>query len=554
MNENKSETYVIIGGVAGGATAAARIRRLKEKAEIILLEKGPYVSFANCGLPYFIGGDIKRRSNLLLQTPEGFFSRYRVDVRVHTEAVGIDRVGKTVLVKTPQGESVVAYDKLILAQGGSPLIPPLPGVTLDHVFKLWTIPDMDRIHKFIEDKKPRRALVAGGGFIGLEMAEALKHRGLEVTLVELAPQVMILMDQEFGAMVKSTLEEGGVTVKTGVGLSEIKENSVILSDGSTVETDMVLLSIGVRPELTLAKGAGLEIGTSGGLLVNDYLQTSDPYIYAAGDMIELVNKISGRKVRIPLAGPANRQGRIVGSNVTGDKVPYRGALGTSVVKIFDHTAAGTGLSEKAAREAGFDVGVAYTFKDNHVSYYPGGTMISFKLVYDMKTSRILGAMAFGKADVEKRIDVVATALHGKFSLEDLSELDLAYAPPYNGANDPINMASFVGMNHVSGYSPNLTPAQALTEVQTGRALILDVRTMGEQGKAPVAGVVHIPADEVRDRLEEIPRDKPLVILSKDGFLGHTTLQTLKAEGWKDVKNITGGYYAAKWTSGWDFQV
>lgn len=552
MNNSKPKTIVIVGGVAGGATAAARIRRLDEKANIILLEKGPYVSFANCGLPYFIGGDIKRRSNLLLQTPEGFFSRYRVDVRVNSEAVEIRREAKTVVVRTPAGDEELAYDKLILAQGGSPLIPPLPGVTQDHVFKLWTIPDMDRIHKFIDTTKPARAVVAGGGFIGIEMAEALRHRGLEVTLVELAPQVLILMDQEFGAMAQEALEAGGVKVLTGVGLAEIKEKAVVLSDGTSVDTDMVLLSIGVRPELTLAKAAGLEIGASGGLLVNEHLRTSDPHIYAAGDMIEVVNKISGRKVRIPLAGPANRQGRIAGTNVLGGSKVYRGGLGTSVVKVFDFTAANTGLSEKAAREAGFDVGVSYTFKDNHVTYFPGGSQVAFKLVYDKKTSRVLGAQAFGLQDIEKRIDIIATALHGKFTLEDLTEIDFAYAPPYNSANDAVNMAAFVGENNVSGYSPLKTPAETLADIQAGKGIILDVRTMGEQAKGPLVDALHIPADEVRDRLEEIPRDKPLYLLSKDGFLGHTVLQILKAEGWKDLWNMAGGYYAAKYVKGWNF--
>ncbi|MFA6540600.1 MAG: FAD-dependent oxidoreductase, partial [Bacteroidota bacterium] len=301
MSKSEPKKIVIVGGVAGGATAAARVRRLDETAEITLLEKGPYVSFANCGLPYFISKDIQRRSNLLLQTPEGFFSRYRVNVRTNTEAVEIQKDKKSVIVRTPVGDETIVYDKLILAQGGSPVVPPLHGVTSDHVFKLWTIPDMDRIHKYIEEKRPEKAVVAGGGFIGLEMAEALHARGIQVTLVELAPQVMIQMDPEFGAMIKSTLEEKGIVVKTGVGLSEIQQETVKVTDGSSIEADMVLLSIGVRPELTLAKAAGLEIGASGGLIVDEHLRTSDPNIYAAGDMVEIVNKIHGKKVRIPLA-------------------------------------------------------------------------------------------------------------------------------------------------------------------------------------------------------------------------------------------------------------
>jgi NADPH-dependent 2,4-dienoyl-CoA reductase/sulfur reductase-like enzyme/rhodanese-related sulfurtransferase len=551
-NINKSKKIVIIGGVAGGATAAARIRRLDERAEIIVLEKGPYVSFANCGLPYFIGRDIQRRSNLLLQTPEGFYSRYRVTVRTKTEATAIDRKKKSVLVTTPAGEEEISYDRLILAQGGAPIMPNIPGVSSEHVFKLWTIPDMDRIHKFIDEKKPPTAVVAGGGFIGLEMAEALHARGIKVTLVELAPQLMIKMDPEFGAMVRAGLEEKGVSVRTGAGLAGIQEGTVTLSDGAMIDASMVLLSIGVRPELTLAKNAGLEIGASGGLVVDEMMRTSDPDIFAAGDMVEVLHKVHGMKVRIPLAGPANRQGRIAGTNVLGGSMKYHGALGTAVVKLFDKTAASTGLCEKTVKEMGISYGTAYVFKDNHVTYYPGGKPLALKIVYDKKTGRLLGGQAYGEAGVEKRIDVLATALHAKMTLEDLSELDLAYAPPYNSANDPVNMASFIGLNNISGYSPLKTPPEVRSELAKTPGIILDVRTVGEQSKAPLEGVLHIPADELRDRLEEIPKGQPIYILSKDGFLGHTTLQILKAEGWQEIYNIAGGYSAARWFSGWNF--
>ncbi len=547
-----SKKILIIGGVAGGATAAARARRLDESAEITILEKGPYVSFANCGLPYFISRDISRRSNLLLQTPEGFFSRYRVQVRTNTEAVEIQRDKKLVIARTPAGDEAVPYDKLILAQGGSPVVPPLPGINQEHVFTLWTIPHMDRIHKFIEEKKPARAVIAGGGFIGLEMAEALTARGIAVTVVELAPQVMITMDPEFGAMIRAGLEERGIVVRTGVGISGITPESVTLGDGSSIDADLVLLSIGVRPRLELARAASLAIGQSGGLEVDQNLRTSDPDIFAAGDMVEVIHKVHGKKVRIPLAGPANRQGRIAATNALGGTMVYHGALGSSVVKLFGETAASTGLTEKAAREAGFDVGVAYVFKDNHVTYYPGSKPLALKLIYDVKTAKLLGGQAYGEAGVEKRIDVLATALHGKMTLEDLAELDLAYAPPYNGANDPVNLASFVGLNHISNFSPLKTPGEVLREQPGTNGIILDVRTVGEEAKAPLEGVLHIPADEVRDRLDEIPADRVIYILSKDGFLGHTTLQILKAEGRNQVYNIAGGYSAARWLEGWHF--
>ncbi len=550
MSEMKKNNILIIGGVAGGATAAARIRRLDESAVITVLEKGPFVSFANCGLPYFISGDIKRRSSLLLQTPEGFFSRYRVNVRVNTEAIEIDRARHLVHVRTPNGEESVAYDKLILAQGGAPIIPKFSGVDKAHVFKLWTIPDMNRIHKFIQEKKPAAAVVAGGGFIGLEMAEALHARGIKVTIAELAPQLMIKMDPEFGAMIKAGMEEQGVTVKTGAGLAEINDSSVTLSDGSTVDADMVLLSIGVRPQLTLAKNAGLEIGESGGLVVDDMMRTSDPDIFAAGDMIEVTHKILGKKLRIPLAGPANRQGRIAGTNVLGGTMKYRGALGTSVVKIFGRTAASTGLCEKTLRDQAIPYDVAYVFKDDHASYYPGSKQLSLKIVYDPATGRLLGGQAYGEAGVEKRIDVLATALHGKMTLEDLSELDLAYAPPFNSANDPVNMASFIGLNNISGYSPLKHPAVVPEELSAKNGVLLDVRNFGEQSKAPVDGTLHIPADEIRDRLNEIPKERTVYILSKDGFLGHTVLQVLKAAGVREVYNIAGGYSAARWIPEW----
>jgi NADPH-dependent 2,4-dienoyl-CoA reductase/sulfur reductase-like enzyme/rhodanese-related sulfurtransferase len=457
-----------------------------------------------------------------------------------------------VRTKSPRGEEWIPYDKLILAQGGTPIVPPLQGIDKHHVFKLWTIPDMDRIHTFIDERKPKNAVVAGGGFIGLEMAEALHARGIQVTIIELAPQVMILMDPEFGAMIKSGLEENGITVKTNVGLSAITDGNVTLSDGSEIKADMVLLSVGVRPELALATSAGLEIGKSGGLVVDETMKTNDPNIYAAGDMVEIVNKVHGKKVRIPLAGPANRQGRIAGTNALGGKMKYHGALGTSVVKLFDRTAASTGLSEKIAREAGFEVGVSYVFKENHVTYYPGGKPLTLKIVYDTTNGTLLGGQAYGGAGVEKRIDVLATALHGKMTLEDLSELDLAYAPPFNSANDPVNMTSFIGLNHINGYSPLKTPSETLLELRSDNNIIIDVRTTGEQAKAPLANVLHIPADEIRDRLDEIPKTKVIHVLSKDGFLGHTSLQILKAEGWKEVYNIAGGYSAARWFDGWNF--
>jgi len=533
---------LIIGGVAGGATAAARARRLSESAEITLLERGPYVSFANCGLPYYLSGDIAKRSQLLLQTPEGFQGRYGVQVHLNTEALEIDRAGRRVLARGPEGDQWFSYDRLILAQGGNPILPPLPGASLPHTFKLWTVPDMDRIHSYLNEQAPKTAVVAGGGFIGLEMAEAFHARGLKVTVVELAPQIMVTMDKEFARQAKNHLVSRGLTVETGVGLKAVlgESKEVELSDGRRIPADIVLFSVGVRPELTLVKQAGLTLGESGGLLVDESLKTSDPNIWAAGDMVEVVQRVSGKRVRVPLAGPANRQGRIAATNALGGKLKYQGALGTAVVKLFDATAASTGLTEKVAHEAGFDVGVAIVHKDHHAGYYPGGKLLTLKLVYDKKTSRVLGAQGFGLEGVEKRIDVVATALLGKLTLDDLAELDLAYAPPYSSANDPLNLAAFVGQNDVSGFSPLVTADQAAARDPVS-SLILDVRNLGEYAGGHVPGSLNIPVDELRGRLDEVPRDKTILVHCKVGFRGHLALRILKENGYTSVFNITGGY-------------
>ncbi len=550
---------LIIGGVAGGATAAARARRLSESAEITLLERGPYVSYANCGLPYYISGDIQKRSKLILQTPEGFESRYRVKVLVDTEALEIDRNGKRVLARGPGGESWLDYDSLILTQGGNPVMPPIAGIDSPNVFKLWTVPDMDRIHEFIDTRKPATAVIAGGGFIGLEMAEAFTRRGISTSIVELLPRVMSTMDPEFGGLIKARLESHGVKVLTGVGLSSVHSDTaeVELSDGRRIQGGIVLVSVGVRPELTLAKKAGLALGTTGGLLVDEHLRTSDPAIWAAGDMNEIVHKVSGRKVRVPLAGPANRQGRIAASNSLGMSMKYTGALGSSVVKVFDSTAAGTGLTEGAAKDEGFEVGAAVVMRDHHASYYPGAKDLVLKLVYEKTSGRLLGAQAFGEEGVEKRIDAIAVALHGKMTLHDLAEIDLSYAPPYSSANDPINIAAFVGENDTSGYSPLVSAAelQRLLDLpETGkRPIILDVRNVGEYDKSHIKGALNIAVDDLRFRLDEVPRGKPIVVHCKSGFRSHLALRILKENGWSDIRNLTGGYTMVTALGGFDIE-
>jgi NADPH-dependent 2,4-dienoyl-CoA reductase/sulfur reductase-like enzyme/rhodanese-related sulfurtransferase len=539
---------LIVGGVAGGATAAARARRISETAEITVLERGPYVSYANCGLPYFVSRDIEKRSKLLLQTPEGFESRYGVKVLVETEALEIDRKGRRVRARGSGGESWMPYDSLILAQGGTPVMPVVPGGEAPHVFRMWTVPDMDRIHAHIESAKPATAVVVGGGFIGLEMAEAFVRRGIATTVVELLPRVMSTMDPEFGGLIAARLEAHGVRVVTGTGVKAVHAESreVELGDGTRVPAEVVLFSVGVRPELGLARQAGLAVGAAGGLQVDEHLRTSDPHIWAAGDMNEIVHKVSGRTVRIPLAGPANRQGRVAATNALGGRMRYAGALGSSVVKVFDATAAATGLTEKAAREAGFDAGSAIVVKDHHAGYYPGAKELVLKIVYDKNNARLLGAQAFGEAGVEKRIDAAAVALQGRLTLHDLAEVDLAYAPPYNSANDPLNVAGFVGENDLSGYAP-LVSAEELRRLlagpEAGRPVVLDVRNLGEFEAGHLVGAKNIPVDELRFRLDEVPRDRPIVVHCKTSFRSHLALRILKENGWKDVRNLTGSWVA-----------
>jgi NADPH-dependent 2,4-dienoyl-CoA reductase/sulfur reductase-like enzyme/rhodanese-related sulfurtransferase len=545
---------VIIGGVAAGATAGARARRLDEAADITIVERGPYVSYANCGLPYFISGDIEKRSRLLLQTPEGFDARYGVRVLVHTEAAAIDRADKQVTVRGPDGETKLPYDRLILAQGGNPVVPAIGGAELPHVFRLWTVPDMDRLHAHLQAAKPGSAVVVGGGFIGLEMAEAFSKRGLATTVVELLPTVMATMDREFGVAIAGELERHGVRVVTGAEVAHIHADEVELRDGRRIPAGVVLFSVGVRPELTLAKQAGLAIGPSGGLQVDEFLRTSDADIYAAGDMVEVSHRISGRKVRVPLAGPANRQGRIAASNALGQTMRYRGPLGTSVVKVMGATAASTGLTERAAREAGFDVGVAVVHKDHHAAYYPGAREMTLKLVYDRKTAAVLGAQAFGSEGVEKRIDVVATAMAGKLGLHDLAELDLAYAPPYSSANDPVNLAAFVGENDISGASPIVSAAALKAELASATPpFLLDVRTLREFEQGHVKGAVHLPVDDVRFELAAIPRDRRIVVYCRSGYRAHLALRALVGHGITDVANVTGGYLSIVAEGGFELE-
>lgn len=534
---------LIIGGVAAGATAAARARRIDNEVNITLLEAGADVSFANCGLPYYIGGDIAYRSSLILASEETFDEQYKVKVHTNTEALEIDRSNKQVKARNIQTgeEQTFSYDSLILAQGGKPVVPPLPGVDKDHVFQLWTLADMDRIDHYIKDKEPKKAVVVGGGFIGLEMVEALTKRGLHVTLVEMAKQVMPNLEGEFAGFITKELLDYKVKLKLGKSLQAIEDTHILLNDGSTIDTDFVLLSVGVRPTLQLAKDAGLQIGGSGGLQVDNFLRTSDPSIFAAGDMVEIEHSQFGKRVRMPLAGPANRQGRIVGENALGGSVSYKGVSGTSIVKVFEAVAGSTGMGLQAAKAAGFSADAVVVHKASHTSYYPGSEKVSLMLVFDRENKKVLGAQAAGRVGVDKRLDVIATAIAGGLTIDDLAELDLAYAPPFNSPNGPINMAAFTAENHQSGFSPSVLAQDVEQFVLKNQMIAIDLRDPISFSKANLKGSNNLSQNVIRENLDRIPKDHPILLISDDGQKGHVTLRMLKGSGFDQVYNLSGGY-------------
>ncbi len=537
------EKIIIIGGVAAGATAAAKARRLSSDAQITILEAGPDISFANCGLPYYIGGDIKNRSKLILQSPESFKDQYQTDVHLYTKATEIDRENQIVHTEdvVTGHKRTFEYTKLILAQGGKPIVPPLPGAGQDHVFQLWTLDDMDTIDEYISKQKPETAVVVGGGFIGLEMTEALAKRGMKVSVVEMMPHVMGIMEAEIAGFIQEELMSYGIDLYTEKAVTEVGPNDVKLNDGSSVKADMVLMSIGVRPTLQLAKEAGLELGEAGGLLVDSSLKTSDDNIYAAGDMIELEHRIMGKKVRIPLAGPANRQGRIAASNALGFKKEYKGAIGTSIVKVFEAVAGITGLSLAAARAEGFNADAIVVHKEHHTTYYPGAKMVSIQVVYDRETGRILGGQTAGYEGADRRLDVLATAIAAKLTVSDLSDIDFAYSPPLGNANDGINMAAFVAENRMSGYSPSLTVVELDDYLKGKNPIWIDVRDVFSYKKAHVEGASNVPLELLPSVLNQIPTDRLILVYDATGKKGHQALRTLFGAGFENVINISGGF-------------
>ena len=542
---NMTKKIIIVGGVAGGATAAARLRRLDESSHIIMFEKGEYISFANCGLPYYIGEVINDRKKLLVQTVDGMSSRFNMDIRNLSEVTKINRDDKTVTVHNLKtGETYdERYDHLILSPGARPIVPPIPGINdANNLFTLRNIPDTDAIKAYVDDKKPKKAVVIGGGFIGVEMAENLYERGVEVTLVEMSNQVMAPFDIEMASILHTHMIQKGVNLilEDGVQAFENNGTKVILNSGKEIATEMILLAIGVRPESELAKEAGLDLGERGHIKVNEYLETSDPNIYALGDAIEVRDYINGNQTAIPLAWPANRQGRIVANNIYGKKEKYNGTMGTSVAKVFDYTAASTGNNEKTLKRIGINnYQVIHIHPGSHAGYYPGAAPIALKVIFDKETGKIYGAQGIGQDGVEKRIDVIATAIKGGLTVIDLPDLELAYAPPYSSAKDPVNMAGYVASNIIEDAVETVQWHEIDAIVANGGFLV-DVRNPGELKLGFIKGAVNIPLDELRNRLDELPKDKPIYVNCQVGLRGYLAARILTHNGFKAV-NLDGGW-------------
>jgi NADPH-dependent 2,4-dienoyl-CoA reductase/sulfur reductase-like enzyme/rhodanese-related sulfurtransferase len=540
---NTARRIVIVGGVAGGASAAARARRVDESAEIHIFERGPYISFANCGLPYYIAGEIEDRSKLLIMTPQKMWARSRVRAHVNHEVLSIDRSGKTVRVRRGDGsEETFPYDRLILSQGARPIVPPIPGADLPNVFTLRDVPDMDRIIAFLDERRPRTAAIIGGGFIGLDMAEAFHRRGMRVTVIEKLPQILPLLDRDMALHLQNCVLGKDFDIMTGAEAKTFSPEGVELADGAFIPAELILLSVGVRAEVDLAKHAGLEIGVTGGVRVNGRMESSEPDIYAVGDAAETTHMLTGARTRIPLAGPANRQGRIAGANAAGGRFLYPGALGTSIVRVLHMTAGFTGLNSAQAAKAGFSFFTSVTIDPNHAGYYPGSSPMTIKIVAEDGTGRLLGAQIVGEDGVDKRTDVLATAIAGRMTVFDLESLDLAYSPPFGSANDPVNTAGFVADHIARGDVATISPEDWKPKGE----FLLDVRETGEVADSGLLqNAVHIPLGELRDRLGELPRDRKILVYCQKGQRGYLAACALKGSGFENVANLRGGFAAAR---------
>lgn len=537
---------LIVGGVAGGATAAARIRRLDETAEITVFERSGYISYANCGLPYYIGGVITDPEELTLQTPESFFSRFRINMKVHHEVTAIHPDQKTISVRNLEtGEEFEeSYDKLILSPGAKPTQPRLPGVGIEKVFTLRTVEDTFHIKEYINKNQPKSAVLAGGGFIGLELAENLKELGMDVTIVQRPKQLMNPFDADMASFIHSEMRKHGVKLALGHTVEGFEEKDggidILLKDEMPLHADMVVLAIGVTPDTHFAKDAGLELGIKGSIVVNDRMETSAPDIFAAGDAVQVKHYVTGQEALISLAGPANKQGRIIADNICGGDSRYPGSQGSSVIKVFDMTAATTGINETNARKAGLDVDTVILSPMSHAGYYPGGKVMTMKVVFEKETYRLLGAQIVGYEGVDKRIDVLATAIHAGMKATELKDLDLAYAPPYSSAKDPVNMAGFM----IDNISKGILKQWHLEDVdllpRDGSVTLLDVRTVREYGNDHIEGFKNIPVDELRERLDEIEKDKPVYVICQSGLRSYIGTRILEGNGYK-AYNFSGGF-------------
>ena len=543
---NDNMKVVIVGGVAGGATAAARIRRLNEQAEIVVFERSGYISYANCGLPYYIGDVITDRSDLTLQTPESFFSRFHVNMKVRHEVTAIHPEKKEVTVKNLEtGEEFEeSYDKLILSPGAKPTQPRLPGVGLDKLFTLRTVEDTFCIKDYINANHPKSAVLAGGGFIGLELAENLRELGMDVTIVQRPKQLMNPFDADMASFIHNEMRKHGVKLALGHTVEGFEERDggvdVLLKDEQPLHADMVILAIGVSPETTLAKDAGLELGIKGSIVVNDRMETSISDIYAVGDAVQVKHFVTGQDALISLAGPANKQGRIAADNICGGDSHYTGSQGSSVIKVFAMTAASTGVNETNARKAGLDVDTVILSPMSHAGYYPGGKVMTMKVVFEKATYRLLGAQIVGYEGVDKRIDVLATAIRARLKATELKDLDLAYAPPYSSAKDPVNMAGFMIENIAKGVLKQWHLADVDTLPQDGSVTLLDTRTVGEFDGGHIDGFLNIPVDELRERLGKLDKSKPVYVICQSGLRSYIACRILAGNGF-ECYNFSGGF-------------
>lgn len=542
MNVSK---VLIVGGVAGGASAAARLRRLNEDVEIILFEKGEYISFANCGLPYYIGGEIKNKSDLTLQTPKGFGRRFKVDVRTFNEVISINKEEKTVEVinHLTSEKYIESYDALLLSPGAEPFRPGIEGINLDKVFTLRNIPDTYKIKDYITENSPKSATIIGGGFIGVEMAENLVTAGVEVTLVEMQNQVMPPFDYDMACIIQNEMRLHGINLMLETALEKIEENGSSLkvyTSKGVIETDMVILAIGVKAESKIAVDAGLSVNQRGGIIVNDNMFTSDEHILAVGDAIEVLDYNTKEKAMVPLAGPANKQGRIAADNIAGIKSKYRGTQGSSILKVFNLTAASTGINEKTAKKLGINYEKSFTVSSSHASYYPGSEEMYVKLIFHKDTGKVLGAEIAGGEGVDKRCDVIASVIHFNGTVDDLTKLELCYAPPYSSAKDPVNMAGYVAENILNGVSKIFHHHEVSDLKRDGSIHLIDTRTRGEYAAGHIEGFINIPVDNLRQHLSELDKNKKVYIVCQVGLRGHVACRILQGHGF-DSYNLSGGY-------------